>query len=230
MQLSRTTPFFRRFPLYVWLCLAAMFTVQMLVFSGTRVFLPYLPAHVMTTSLDEAIPFIPQWVVIYFLSFVLWLVNGVWITAESKPHGYRFAFSYILALLISAAVFLLYPGTMARPELTGKGFFMDWMRFLYWIDSPTNLCPSLHVVITYFCWRGALGCRKIPLWYKWFSFAFLILVCLSILFVKQHALVDIPAGLIVAELALQLGRLLRIERIPYAIERAFVKIKRRSSQ
>ncbi|MBQ2062846.1 MAG: hypothetical protein II458_09295 [Oscillospiraceae bacterium] len=224
------TPLFRRFPPYVWLCFAAMFAVQMLVFSGTRVFLPYLPSHVLTTALDSAIPFVPAWVTVYFLSFAVWIINGFWITSESKPHGYRFSFSYILSLLISAAVFLLYPGTMTRPELTGDGILMAMMRFLYWIDSPTNLCPSLHVVITYFCWRGAWGCRKIPLWYKWFSFVFLILVCFSILFVKQHALVDIPAALIVAELALQLGRLLRIERIPYAIEEAFAKRKRRSSQ
>ena len=220
---------FRLFPPYAWMCFAAMFAVQMLVFSGTRVFLPYLPTHVLTSSLDEAIPFVPQWVIIYFLAFVTWVVNGLWISSESKPHGCRFSFSYILALLISAAVFLIYPGTMTRPELTGKGFIMGLMRFLYWIDSPTNLCPSLHVVISFFCWRGTIGCRKIPLWYKWFSFIYLILVCFSILFVKQHALVDIPAALVIAELSFQLGRLLKIERIPFAIEKAIQNRKRRSA-
>ena len=57
-------PFFRRFPPYVWCSLGAMFVVQMLVYSGSHVFLPYLPAHVLTTSLDDAIPFIPQWVAV----------------------------------------------------------------------------------------------------------------------------------------------------------------------
>ena len=223
-------PFFRRFPPYAWCSLGAMFVVQMLVYSGTHVFLPYLTAHVLTTSLDDAIPFIPQWVVIYFLAFVTWLVNGVWILSESKPHGYRFACTYMLALLISGAVFLIYPGTMARPAITGSGLFPAWMRFLYWIDSPSNLCPSLHVLISYFCWRGTLGCRKIPTWYKWFSFVFAILVCFSILFVKQHALVDIPAALIVAELSFLLGRLLKLERIPFAIERAFYKKGGRSHE
>ena len=94
------------------------------------------------------------------------------------------------------------------------------MRFLYWIDSPTNLCPSLHVMISYFCWRGTFGCRKIPGWYKAFNFIFLLLVCCSILFVKQHALIDIPAAFVIGELALQLGRLLRLERIPFRIENA----------
>ena len=224
------TPFFRRFPPYVWLCLAAMFAVQMLVYSGTHVFLPYLPAHVLTTPLDDAIPFIPAWVTVYFLAFVTWLVSGVWILSESKPCGYRFACAYILALLISGAIFLLYPGTMARPAVTGSGFFPAWMRFLYRVDSATNLCPSLHVLISFFCWRGALGCRKIPAWYKWFSFAFLLLVCCSILFIKQHALVDIPAALAVAELAFLLARLLRLERIPFALEGAITKKGGRSHE
>ena len=227
MSSSPIRVFLRRFPPYVWLCLAAMFALQMLVFSGTRIFLPYLTAHDMTISLDDAVPFVPQWVTIYFLSYVSWLVSAVWILSESKPHGYRFACSYMLALLISGAVFLIYPGTMARPELSGSGFFTDWMRFLYWIDSPTNLCPSLHVLISYFCWRGTLGCRKIPKWYQWFNLVFLILVCCSILFVKQHAIVDIPAALLVGELSIQLARLWHLERIPSAIEKAYTEKRRK---
>ena len=221
MKLSLNGPFFRRFPPYVWLCLAAAFSLQMLVFNGTRPLLHCLPSHDMTIALDRAIPLIPQWVVIYFLAFVSWLVSAVWILSESKPHGYRFTCSYMLALLISGVIFLVYPGTMERPALTGSGFFTQWMRFLYWIDAPTNLCPSLHVLISYFCWRCTLGCRRIPKWYQWFNLVFLILVCCSILFVKQHAVVDIPVALVVGELALQLTRLWRLERIPFAIERAY---------
>lgn len=215
----------RHFPLYVWICVVAMLSVQMLVYCGTRLFLPYLTPHVLTTRLDDAIPFVQEWVVIYFLAFITWLVNALLILREGKRHAYRFACAYILALLISAAVFLLYPGTMARPVITGNGLFPAWMRFLYWIDSPTNLCPSLHVLISYYCWRGTFGCQSIPKWYQRCSLLFLILVCCSILFVKQHALVDIPAALLVGEAALQLARVWRLERIPFALENACSKKK-----
>lgn len=220
-QKPSAPPFFRRFPAYVWPCLTAAFAVQLLVFYATRVFLPYLTLHDMSLPLDGRIPFVPQWVTVYFLAFASWLVSAVWILSESKLHGYRFTCGYLLALLISAVIFLACPATMARPELEGSGFFMDWMRFLYRVDSPTNLCPSLHVLISYFCWRGAIGCQKIPRWYQWFNFAFLILVCCSTLLVKQHVVVDIPAAVIVGEAAMQLTRLWRLERIPLAIERFF---------
>lgn len=217
------SPFFRRFPLYVWICLAAMYAVQMPVFSGTQIFLRFLPTHDLTTALDRAIPFLPGWITVYYLSFVSWPVSCVWILSESRPHGYRYAAAYILALLISAVIFLAYPCTMERAQLTGTDFFTQWVRFTYWMDNPVNLLPSLHVMFSYFCWRGTWGCRRIPGWYKAFNFVFLILVCCSILLVKQHVLPDIPAALIVGELAMQLARLCRLERAAFAVERAVKK-------
>lgn len=215
--------FKERFPLYIWICLAYLIIVDLLTFYATRIPLANLQMHDLSTTLDAKIPFVPQWVIIYFLSFLSWLIGIFWIVAESKQHAYRIAGTFTIVAIVSAIIFLVYPGTMTRPEVTEPGFFNDWMRFLYKIDSPTNLCPSFHVVISYFCWRGTFGCKKIPKWYKWFNFAFLILVCFCILFVKQHVLVDIGVAIVLSELAFQIGRFTKIERIPFAIERIFTK-------
>ena len=215
-------PFFRRFPFYVWVCLAAMYLIQIPAFSGTQLFLRFLPTtHDLTTALDRAIPFDPRWIVVYYLAFVSWPLTGMLIISESKPRGYRYAAVYILALVIAAAIFLIYPCTMVRGQLEGKGFFTQWVRFTYWMDNPVNLFPSLHVLFSYFCWRGTWGCRRIPGWYKWFNFFFFLLVCCSVVLVKQHVVADIPSAILVGELSMQLGRLLRLERIPFAIERAW---------
>ena len=48
---------------------------------------------------------------------------------------------------------------------------------------------------------------------------FTVLVCLSVLFVKQHALIDLPAAFLIAELSLQPGRLLKLERIGLSLEK-----------
>jgi membrane-associated phospholipid phosphatase len=63
------------------------------------------------------------------------------------------------------------------------------------------------VLITYFCLRAAMGSRTVPKWYLPFSAVFLVLVCLSVLFVKQHVLVDIPSGFLVGEISVQLAGL-----------------------
>ena len=55
--------------------------------------------------------------------------------------------------------------------------------------------------------QSALCCRKVPKWYKWVNFVFSLLVCASTVLVKQHVVVDIFAGIAVAEAGLLLSRL-----------------------
>ena len=211
------------FPPYVWICFAYLLTIDLLVFYGTRPFLQYLPVHDLSTALDGKIPFMPAWIIIYYASFLSWLISIIWILMEDKQHAYRLCGVYTIICILSTVCFLAYPVTMQRPEVTEPGLFNDWMRGLYIIDAPVNLCPSFHVVISYLCWRGTFGCERIPKWYRWFNLAFLILVCFSILFVKQHVLADIGAALVITELALQIGRHTKIERVGFAVERLFHK-------
>ena len=225
MQTERRS-FKERFPRYVWITFIYLAAIDLLTFYATRPILPYLPAHSLSTPLDELIPLRPEWVTIYFLSFLSWLVTILWMLAESKQHAYRLCGVYTIIMIVCLICFLGYPVTIQRPEITESGFFNDWMRFLYQVDSPTNLCPSLHVVISYLCWRGVMGCKKIPKWYQWFNLFFLILVCFSILLVKQHFVADIAAAVVVTEGALQIGRLTRIERVGFAIEN---KLSRRKA-
>ena len=212
-----------RIPLYAVCVAVAMAAAQLLCYYLTRLFLPRLTPHILTGRWDALIPFSPPWVVVYFLAFPFWIGACLRILSEDKAAAYRLGSAYVLAMLLSAAVFLLYPGTLERPEITGGGFFDEWMRFLYRVDSPSNLCPSLHVLITYFCWRAMLRCAGIPRWFKAASFVFFLGVCCSVLFVKQHALIDVPAGVVMGELSLQCARRFRLERIPFAIERRIVK-------
>ena len=224
-QTERRT-FSDRFPPYVWICLLYLLVIDLSVFYGTRPILPYLPTHDLSLPADAKIPFLPPWVIIYFLSFLSWIISIVWILSESKAHAYRMCGVYTIIMILSLIFFLVYPATVQRPEITGDGLFDNLMRFLYWVDSPTNICPSLHVILSYICWRGTMGCRKIPKWYQWFNLIFLILVCFCILFVKQHVLVDIVAAVVLTEAALQIGRLTRIERIGFAIENKFANRKK----
>ena len=214
-----------RFSPYTLVCLVLIACIQALVYCGTRPILPYLTLHVLTGPIDARIPFSPPWITVYLLCFPYWVFTGLLILSEEKACAYRITASYILALIVSFAVFLLWPGTMERPEVTGSGVFDSLVRFVYSVDSPTNLCPSLHVMLSYYCVRGALGGKNVAHWYKAFSIVFFVLVCCSVLLVKQHALIDVPAGILLGELSLQCGRTLRLERVLFSAENAFRKRK-----
>ena len=58
------------------------------------------------------------------------------------------------------------------------------------------------------------GCGEIRLWEKSLYFLFLVLVCISILLVRQHVLWDIPAAVAASELTLFLSDGLHPERVP----------------
>ena len=213
----------KRLPRYAIICYLYFWAIDFLVFYGTRPILPYLPSHSLSTPLDEMIPVRSAWTVVYVAAFATWFITIAWIMPESKRHAYRLCGVYTIIMIASLICFLAYPVTIQRPEITEGGVFNDLLRLIYSLDSPTDLCPSLHVVLNYVCWRCTLDCRKIPKWYQWFNLVFLIPVCLSILFVKQHFVVDIAVALIVSEGALQIGRAARLERIGFAIETRFRK-------
>ena len=191
---------------YFWPCVLLITLSQIGAYDITRLFLADRPLYDLATPLDACIPFAPAWVTVYFLAFVFWAINGTLILNDSCEHAFGVTVSYLIAMFISAIIFLVFPSTIVRPEPAGNGFFENWVRLLYRIDAPNNLCPSIHVVASYFCWRGTWGCQRISKWYRDVSLGLLILVCMSILLVKQHAVVDIPAAVITSELSLQIGR------------------------
>ena len=197
----------RRIPRHVWPHLAVMLLAQLLVFYPTRLLLPYLPAHRLETALDAVIPLRAEWIVIYYLTFVFWFASAVWLLSESKAYARRMVKGYLIAMLLSCVIFLAYPTTLTRPVPPDSGFFNVLLAQLYQIDDPVHLLPSLHVLITYFCIRAAMGSRIVPGWYFPVSWAFLVLVSLCILFVKQHVVADIPSGILIGELSVRLAGL-----------------------
>ena len=138
---------------------------------------------------------------------------------------YRNSAAYLCTLAITLACFLLLPAELRRPEVPGTDFFSRLTRFVYFVDQPNNLCPSLHVVCSYYCWRALWDTEGIPLWYRRFNFVFLLLVCASILLVKQHLIVDIPAGVLVSEIPLQLAKRFKWERLGFAAEERMTRKK-----
>ena len=197
---------------YFWRCLLAILASHLLAYYGTRLLLPYLPVYRLDLALDAAIPFIPEWVCVYSLAFLSWVSTGFIILIQGKEPAVRLTGAYVIGMLLSAILFLAWPLTLQRPEIIGNGLWRDLLRTMYSLDEPNNLCPSLHVLVSYYCWRGLWGCPRIPKWFKGFNFLFFALVCLSVVFVKQHLVIDIFCGIAVGEISMQAARLLGLRR------------------
>ncbi|MBQ1376652.1 MAG: phosphatase PAP2 family protein [Lachnospiraceae bacterium] len=214
---------FRLIPPYAWACLGVMLLFQLLAYTGTKPLVSSLAKHDFSLAADKNLPFLPGWIIIYLLSYAYWLFGGLAVLKGDKAFSYRFAFSYCLSMLASGIVFLTIPVTIERPEVSGKDLLSALVRWLYRMDEPTNLFPSLHVMISWYCTRGLFHAEKLPLFIRWLSFFFTVLVCFSILFVKQHLILDIPSAILIAELSLLFSRLVKGERVGFFLEKRLKK-------
>ncbi len=194
-----------RLPLDGLIPLLFCFLLNDFVYFVLRIFMEGAPHYDLTTPLDRMIPFRPAWVSIYFICYLFWVANYLLIAGLGKEHLYRFVTADILSRLVCGVFFVLLPTTNVRPEVLGDGIWEEIMRWLYAIDAPTNLFPSIHCLTSWFCYVGIRKQSRIPGWYQAFSLIFAILICLSTQFTKQHYLVDAIGGVGRAQLCYSLS-------------------------
>lgn len=159
-----------------------------------------VPIHIIHTALDDRIPFCEYFIIPY----VLWYfyVAGTFAylgLAKKDLKGFRpFVANMALGILIFVVVSLVYPnGQDLRPSLPSDNGFLWAVNFLYGIDTPTNILPSLHVYASVVCdialSRDSAVRRHPPL--RWVSLGLTILISLSTMFLKQHSVVDVVTAL-----------------------------------
>ena len=148
---------------------------------------------------DSTIPLIPWTIVIYYGCFLHWGLHYICVAKLGNRNTRQFYAADFRIKSVSFLFFLCLPTVMHRPEVTGTGFWNDAIRFLYWMDKPYNLFPSIHCSVSWLCWISVRKNTQVPKWYRYFALIAAIAVCLSTLTTRQHVLVDIAGGLLVAE-------------------------------
>ena len=142
---------------------------------------------------ELALPFVPEMVWVYLSLFACFFLPMFALRATSlNALCRRLAF----AVLVSTAGFLLLPAEpgFARPTELPAGAAA--FQLIYLLDLPHNQLPSLHVswsALFLTALRGASGPllrRALELWF--------IALCMSVLLVYQHHVIDVIGGLLVA--------------------------------
>lgn len=195
-----------------------------LIYFVPRLFLKEVRHFDFTTDLDRVVPFVPWWIYIYLICYVFWAFNYILVGRGTKEELYRFLTAEMCAKLICGILFVVIPTTNVRPEVVGTDPASWLTRLVYRLDEPTNLFPSIHCMVSWFCFIGIRGRKDIPIWYKAFSAFFAVLVFLSTQFTKQHYMVDMVGGVLLAEIMYQLSWRVDAYR---GVERFFEAINRR---
>lgn len=175
--------------------------VNMMTYYGTRLFTADRVHYDITGTLDEKIPLVPWTVVIYYGCYLFWIVNYVIGCRQDQEKAFRFISADFLAKLVCFVCFLVFPTTNVRPAIEGSSVWDELMRLLYRLDAADNLFPSIHCLTSSFCFIAVRNNEKVPRWYQILSLLITVSICISTLTTKQHVLIDVAAGVLLAEIS-----------------------------
>lgn len=203
-QKNKLIPSYAVIPLLV--CLVVNFTVYI----GTDKLTEHREYFDLTLPIDRMVPVIPAFSVIYIGCYLFWIVNYIMITRMNRNHCYRFILADVMSRIVCGFFYIVMPTTNVRPVVNGADIFSQMLRWVYQLDDPTRLFPSIHCLVSWFCYIGIRGQKQIPKWYQRFSLVFAILVCVSTQVTKQHYIVDVFGGIAVAEMCYWIsGKIMR---------------------
>mgnify|MGYP000264298194 FL=1 len=166
--------------------------------------------HIIHSLADDKIPFCPYFIIPYVMWYFFLIGTVVYFVlfCPGKKEYYQYIGTLAVGMTLFILVSYVYPnGQNLRPDLTGEsGIFISAVRFLYKIDTPTNIFPSIHVfnsVASCVALFQNERCRK----NKVFTAAQTVLtvsIIMATMFLKQHCVSDVMTALILNILCYQL--------------------------
>ena len=185
---------------YAHLKLLVFWPVYGLVFLVAENWLPEGGHYAVWCLADDWIPFC-EWFLIPYVFWYVYLSGMVVYTLLYDVEIFRKLMHYLILTTAAAfTVYVLIPNRQdLRPELLpGGNLLVSGVRGLYALDTPTNVCPSLHVMHAFAVSSAGIRARGLEgRGWEWFFGIATGLICLSTVFLKQHSLVDGVAGLLI---------------------------------
>ncbi len=167
----------------------------------------YKGLHWIHCALDDIMPFCEVFVIPYVLWFLYIPAVFLFLFYHSKKEFYRICAYEFIGMTICLIIYTLYPnGIQLRNDLATlnrSNFLIDIVQFLRTNDTPTNVCPSIHVFATiaaHICLIHSphMQYSNTRSKIKKFSLVLTILICLSTIFLQQHSIIDLGCGAILA--------------------------------
>lgn len=196
-RITLFAPFNKRSFLFAALALALQFFIYLV----PTIFMPLMHLYDITLPIDALIPFLPAFVIPYVLVFAEWGYCYLLAPLLSRERFGRYAAALVIGFCLTFVIYFAFPTTYVRPATEGGGFFARVMAFLFGLDQPSRCLPSLHCFLGWLNWRLVAREARAPKWMKATMLFWALLTLPTTLLVKQHVFVDVPAGILVAELA-----------------------------
>ncbi len=190
-------------PRFSHIKLLSGWAVYLCLYFITENLIPLDKCHVIHCALDDMIPFSEGFLVFYCWWYVLLVLSLLYFFLYDIDSFRKLQIFIMITQAVAMMVYIIYPSIQTgRPAVMPRdNFLCDVMAFIYAFDTPTGVCPSLHVA--YSMGIASVWCksRRVSRGWKAFVLISVILICISVVFVKQHSVIDIIAAVPVGMLA-----------------------------
>ena len=149
--------------------------------------------YFLETAIDRKIPFIPAAVVPYML-FIPCVITTLWILF-STPYAIEGYTALIIGILMGSALRLMARTGIRQPQIRRKDIFSRIIHWLYLHDDRARTFPSTHVLVASIL--GFYVALAFPM-YAVSVVSLAVLIILSTLLIKQHYIIDVIGGFLVA--------------------------------
>ena len=177
--------------------LLAGWIVYFAMYFLTENLIPVERCHVIYWALDDLIPF-NEVFVIFYVGWYLLVAGSLAYTLFYDVESFKKLQTFIMITQgLAMLCYIFYPSVQnLRPESFPRHNVFTWvLGLLYTFDTPTGVCPSLHVAYSLGILSVALKDRQLNRGIKAAIGLFVFMVCLSVCFIKQHSSIDVLAAL-----------------------------------
>ena len=171
--------------------------VYFVLYFLTENLIPVSSCHIIHCRLDDIIPFNEYFLIFYCFWYILIFISLLYFLLYDI-HSFRHLQIFIMITqAVAMIIYIVYPSIqLLRPEvMPHDNALCSLMLFIYNFDTPTGVCPSLHVAYSIGIASVWTKCRKASKGWKAFIVFSTVMICISVMFVKQHSAVDVAAAI-----------------------------------
>ena len=190
-------------PRFKHLKLLGGWIVYFTLYFVTEILNPNNSGTAIYCDLDYQIPFF-EWFIIPYVGWYALIVASLLYFALYNVENFKRLQIFIIVTQVTAMViYIVFPNFQPlRPESYPRdNFLTDIVALIQSADTNSNVCPSLHVAYSLGIASVWLKEKSAVWWVKALITVFCILVCISVVFVKQHSIIDVFAAIPVCILA-----------------------------
>ena len=158
--------------------------------------------HVIHMAVDDYIPFVEVFIIPYLLWFGYVAAAVAYFFFKDVQDYYKLCIFLFVGMTVFLVASTVYPnGHCLRPRVFERdNIFIDMVKALYLVDTPTNLFPSIHVYNSIGVHFAIMQSERLKgkKWLRRGSFVLIASIIAATMFLKQHSVFDVITGCIMA--------------------------------